>query len=83
MSDSTVDPWIALDEAFAALELRMGLPAGLLHRPTEGLSFQEGGMMWFSDHPILVRETPRGLGFDRSEFEAILAKVNRVELGDA
>lgn len=59
------------------------MPYGLFPRPKEGLSCQEGGMMWFSDHAILVHETSDGLGFDRSEFEAILEKVSRVELGDA
>jgi hypothetical protein len=82
-SESTANRWIGFEEAFTALEARMGVPHGMLRRPTDAVTCQEGAMMWFSDHAILVHETPLGFGFDRGEFEAILQKVKRVDLGAA
>ena len=77
------DRWIQMEEAFSSLEARVGLPQGLLPRPTSGLSLQEGGMMWFKDHAILVHETPSGFGFERSEFDAIMKNIEPIKLGDA
>jgi hypothetical protein len=80
---SDANRWIGFEEAFTALEAKMGLPSGLLPRPRDPMTCQEGAMMWFSDHAILVHEVPLGFGFDRGEFEAILQKVKRVDLGVA
>ena len=81
--ESPGNHWIGFEEAFTALEARMGLPHGLFPRPTDAVTCQEGAMVWFSDHAILVHETPHGFAFDRGEFEAILQKVKRVDLGAA
>jgi hypothetical protein len=75
--------WIGLEEALSVLEARLGVPNGVFTRPRDPMAIQEGEMMWFSDQPILVRETPLGVGFDRGEFEAVLQKVNRVDPGGA
>ncbi len=79
--ESDASPWIGFEEAFVALEERMGVPVGLFPRPLDSMSCQEGAMMWFGDHAILVHETPIGWGFNRSEFEAVLQNVKRIDLG--
>ncbi|HKD17656.1 MAG TPA: hypothetical protein VKG23_07280 [Thermoanaerobaculia bacterium] len=73
------DRWINVEEAYSAMEARLGLRQGLFPRPTDSLSCREGGMMWFADRAILVHETPHGFGFDRREFEEILRTIEPVQ----
>jgi hypothetical protein len=76
-SESAEGMWIGLHEAFATYVQRLGLPKGLHRELISGLECRPG-LMWLSDHAILLYERPTGLGFDRDEFEAIMLKIKPV-----
>ena len=81
--DEERETWIGFAEALSSLENRVGVPEGLISGRLDPSKCLEGEMMWFVDQPIIVHQTPVGVGFVRQEFEAILQKVKRVEHGDA
>lgn len=72
---SNQDRWIPVEEAFRLQARRLGLPPARYLETLEKLAPLHAGLMWLSDQPITLHELPTGLAFDRSEFEAVLAKI--------
>ncbi len=64
------DRWIGLEEALAIHARRLGMPEGF-HRELLGALDYRPGIVWLSDHALVLYERPSGLGFDRADFDAI------------
>jgi hypothetical protein len=67
--------WIPLEEALQLHMQDLGLPEAFRQEPSGTSEPQQPGIMWLSDHAIMVHETPLGLALDREEFNALLDQI--------
>ncbi len=58
----------------------LGLPEPFRQQLRNSLEPQQPGIMWLSDHAIMVHDTLTGLAFDREEFIALLDQIKPVTL---
>ena len=72
--------WILLEEALDLHMQHLGLPDPFQQELRNALEPHQPGIMWLSDHAVMIHETPLGLAFDREEFNAVLAQIKPATL---
>ena len=70
--------WTPLEEALQLHMQHLGIPEALRQELSD--EAQQPGIMWLSDHAIMVHETPMGLALDRVEFNALLDQIKPVSV---
>jgi len=75
--------WIDVEVALRGYAEKLGLPPQALGMVLGKFKPKQPGIMWLSDHAIMVHATDSGLAFDRIEFEAVMREVKPVQLGGA
>lgn len=70
-SDGAEAGWLPVADAFATHCQQLGLPEEITAQLIAQSLPDRHGMMWLSDRPVMVHESPYGLAFDRKDFDEL------------